>query len=222
MTIRRFVAACLAASAIAAPALSRELVCSHAPPRITVTVRAAEPALDETQTRVQLTEQSRHLLPGNAHTLGLYNAIWRMSAQRQLGTLTESNVPQPRACIRLDHVEVTIEIDTRTIFVARELNPGSCRHAAVLEHERKHQAVDDDVLRRHTPWLREKLARDLAGLFTAKPIRARDLEASQARFLAESDRAINAAWKTINDERERLQRDVDTPEEYARVNTACR
>ena len=92
----------------------------------------------------------------------------------------------------------------------------------MLEHERKHQAVDDDVLRRYTPWLREILARELAGLFTPKPIRARDLNASQTRFVAESDRVINGAWKSINDERERLQREVDTPEEYARVNTACR
>jgi len=220
--IRRLLAAGLIIVASASPALSRELVCSRAAPKITVVVRTTEPTIDETQTRGQLTEQSRHLLTGNAHTLGLYNAVWRMSAQRQLGTLTESNVPQPRACIRLDQVEVTIEIDTRMIFLAKELNPGSCRHAAVLEHERKHQAVDDDVLRRHTPWLRELLARELAGLFTPKPIRARDLNASQTRFVAESDRVINSAWKSINDERERLQREVDTPDEYARVNTACR
>lgn len=220
--IRRLAACCLIAAATATPALARELVCSRAAPKISVVVRAGEPTIDATRTRIQLTEESRHLLPGNAHTLGLYNAIWRMSAQRQLGTLTESNVPQPRACVRLDSVEVTIEIDTRTIFVARELNPGSCRHAAVFEHERKHQAVDDDVLRRNAPWLRQLLARDLTGLFTVRPIRARDLEASQARFVAESDRVINAAWKTINDERERLQREIDTPEEYARVNGACR
>lgn len=220
--IRHLLAAGLIIVASAMPALSRELVCSRAAPKIAVVVRTTEPAIDETQTRGQLTEQSRHLLTGNAHTLGLYNAVWRMSAQRQLGTLTESNVPQPRACIRLDQVEVTIEIDTRMIFLAKELSPGSCRHAAVLEHERKHQAVDDDVLRRRTPWLRELLARELAGLFTSKPIRARDLHASQTRFVAESDRVINSAWKSINDERERLQREIDTPEEYARVNTACR
>ncbi len=220
--IRRLVASALIAIAIATPARSRELVCARDAPRITVIVRTTEPAIDETRTRVQLTEQSRHLLTGNAHTLGLYNATWRMSAQRQLGTLTESNVAQPRACVRLDHVEVTIEIDPRMIFVAQELDPGSCRHAAVLAHERKHQAVDDDVLRRNTPWLRQVLARDLAGLFTPRPIRVRDLAASQARFVGESDRAINAAWKAINDERERLQREIDTPEEYARVNAACR
>ncbi|MBM3523431.1 MAG: hypothetical protein FJX57_10780 [Alphaproteobacteria bacterium] len=208
-------------SLAAASASAQTLVCPHREPRITIEVASPEPRIDRSRSREALGRKSGEQRPGNVHTLGLYSALWRMSASREVASLVESGARENRGCAWLDKVAVRIEASPRLIHMARELKPRSCRYAAVLEHERKHVAVDDAVLAEGVATLRTELPRVLGELRTEQPVPLAGLEDIRRRFIDESETRINALWQAISDERTRRQLDIDSPEEYARVDAQC-
>jgi hypothetical protein len=118
-------------------------------------------------------------------------------------------------------MRVTVAIDPRMIRVARELRPGSCRYRAVVEHELRHQGVDDAVLARRLPWLRAQLERTLADLRSDSPRPDAALDAFGRTLMQQATSRVTAAWQEIVAERDRLQAEIDTPEEYERVRRQC-
>lgn len=204
-----------------APAFAQPLVCPQRNPTITIEVTSPAPRIDRSRSRDTLSRKSIERPTDNVHTLGLYSALWRMTASREVASLVESGGRDNRGCAWLDKVAVRIEASPRLIHMARELRPRSCRYAAVLEHERKHVAVDDAVLAEGIATLRAELPRLLGELRTAQPVPLADLEDVRRRFIDESETRINTLWQAISDERTRRQSAVDSPEEYARVDAQC-
>ncbi len=211
-------AAALAIWLVAAPAAA--LTCPREPLVVTVELRALEPRIDRTMARAELTALSGGPRD-DTHTLGMYAATWTIQSQTQLQYLREEGPRRPRGCVWLSSMRVTVGIDPRVIRVARELRPGSCRYRAVVEHERKHQAVDDAVLARRLPWLRTHLEQALAGLRSESPRPDSALDAFGRTLMQRATRDVTAAWQEIVAERDRLQAEVDTPAEYARVHGQC-
>jgi hypothetical protein len=211
-------AAVLAVWLAAAPAAA--LTCPREPLVVTVELRALEPRIDRTMTRAELTALSG-APRDDTHTLGMYAATWTIQSQTQLQYLREEGPRRPRGCVWLSSMRVTVGIDPRVIRVARELRPGSCRYRAVVEHERKHQAVDDEVLARRMPWLRTHLEQALVGLRSESPRPDAALDAFGRTLMQQATRGVTAAWQEIVAERDRLQAEVDTPAEYARVRGQC-
>ena len=54
-------------------------------------------------------------------------------------------LPDGRFCARLTGAQVTFGFESITVHVAREFPPGSCLHAAILEHEEGHVAISRQV-----------------------------------------------------------------------------
>ncbi len=109
-----------------------------------------------------------------------------------------------------------------TAASASRARRGDSISCSVLEHERRHQAVDDDVLARRLPWLRDHLAGALKGMRTDKPRPVGELEALGGKMVENATKTVTTAWQQLVDERDRLQREVDTPQEYERVRQQCR
>ncbi|MBL8701528.1 MAG: hypothetical protein JNK67_24325 [Alphaproteobacteria bacterium] len=219
------VAAIAIAIALALPApiaAAQALDCPQKPPQITIEIVSPKPRIDRSRTREKLTRESAERPPGDVHTLGLYSALWSMTASREVASLVESGGRENRGCAWLDKVAIRVEARPRLIYLARELQPRTCRYAAVLAHERKHVAVDDAVLAEAAGALSARLADALADLRTPAPVRLTGLDELRRRFIDESESRINAMWQAITDERNRRQRDIDSPEEYARVEAECR
>lgn len=220
--MRAAIAFALVAALWVGTAAAQPLVCPQKPARLTIEVASPQAKIDRSRSRDALTRDSNLRPPGRVHTLGLYSALWSMTASREVASLVESGASENRGCAWLDKVAIRIEAAPRLIYLARELQPRSCRHAAVLEHERKHVAVDDAVLAEGIAMLRARLPGILADLRTAEPVKRDTLTALRQHFIDESETRINALWQEISDERNRRQRDVDSPEEYARVDAQCR
>lgn len=197
------------------------LTCPRDKPEITLELQAIEPTIDRTMPRAELTALSG-ATRDNTHTLGMYGATWTIQSQSQLQYLKEQGTRRPRGCVWLSNLRLTVTIDPRQIRIARELRPDTCRYRSVMEHERKHQAVDDDVLARRLPWLRDVVEREVASLRSDKPQPEAALDEFGRQLMERATKAVTTAWQQLVAERDRLQAAVDTPEEYERVRRQCR
>lgn len=99
-------------------------------------------------------------------------------------------------CIYLDKVTASFGWRAHDIYVANNLQPGSCLYNAVLAHEREHAAINDDVLRAYAPRvkaaLEEALAREMPAFEKSRGNAVKEvidrLDASTAKVLADFER----------------------------------
>jgi hypothetical protein len=153
--------------------------------------------------------------PSQAHrTIGLTQANFGHRSSIEVKGL-EDRVGY-RACVR-PRVNVELHVRQLTVYVAREYASDPCRARAIREHEQRHVDV-------YTGYARESaaaLASQLSAIVGTKPLLASSVDEAQRRL----DRRVQDTLDAFMRESERTlairQAHVDTPEEYARVGTAC-
>lgn len=151
----------------------------------------------------------------SGQVLGLAHATfgerWQIGAQYS---------PQPGGmfCAALSKLTVSFGFQERIVYVARDLPPGSCIQREVLNHEMKHVAVDEALLREFMPTFRRRVEAVVARQGT---IRARGQDQAMALLRQPIDTAIRALMQDFSREREKRQMKVDTLEEYRRVSKSC-
>jgi hypothetical protein len=189
--------------AMSAPAAA---ACPSPRAAVTIDVQAGDPVIDNS-----LPQPALQQIAGSAHhagrTLGLYKAelkeTWRVDL-RQRRDASET-------CRWVHSVSLTLVLAERRIYVVRARRPGTCAYDAVLAHERKHQAVDDALIREFVPRLRRAIEAALPpGAAASEEALTQPISAAIQRELA----AMSAA-------RAARQAAVDTPHEYRRVRAAC-
>jgi len=205
-----FGVACRAVPLAAAPA------CPVSAATITLDASAAEPAIDNS-----LTQPALQALAGGAHhqgrTQGLYRAEFALRSRVDFARTGQGD----SACVWIEKLALEIAIVERKIYVVRKRRPGSCAYESVLAHERKHQAVDDELLREETSLIRRGLEEALAALPPASPVPRAEEDAARARLAAAVKTALARVLKTLDAERKVRQAAIDTPQEYRRVAAAC-
>jgi hypothetical protein len=204
-----------AALCLLLPASAAALDCRQGQPRVTLTKNIPLPKLDNTLTQPQL-----QAMPTNSGHRGRALGLYRGDLVSEFESRLVIERQGSDACVRLESVELRVAMPVRTIYVLRERRPGTCEYNAVLEHERKHQAVDDAVIGEHIPRL-QRLMQAAAQRVSAQRIRPGEEKAAQQRLDSELKAALNQASKTLEQERSARQLAIDTPQEYARVTAAC-
>jgi hypothetical protein len=115
----------------------------------------------------------------------------------------------PRVDVGLDYVPIVV-------YVGREFAPGTCAYREVLAHEMRHLKSYQAML----PTVGETVRAKLANRYAGKPLFART---GQARGMLQNE--IDAVWLPyVRNEMariERLQLEIDTPQEYARLSKVC-
>lgn len=121
-----------------------------------------------------------------------------------------------RACVR-PSVKVELYVKPITVYVAREYEGDPCRSAVIREHEQRHVNVYTGYAREAANRLESELANAIGrtpffGASVAEAQRGVDRRLGEllTAFMRESERTLA--------QRQAL---VDTPEEYARVTSAC-
>jgi hypothetical protein len=121
-----------------------------------------------------------------------------------------------RACAR-PRVHVELFVRPMTVYVASEYAGDPCRARTIREHEQRHV----DVYSGYAGEAVSKLTRQLNAVVGDEPHFANTVGEAQRRL----DRRIAGALEAFMRESERTlatrQAQVDTPEEYARVTSAC-
>jgi hypothetical protein len=151
----------------------------------------------------------------NGHILGL--ALAKFGENSQLGALVQP-MGDGTYCGGANVLTVTFGFQERTIYVARELPQGTCIHNEVLNHEMRHIAVDEQLLRDFGPTIKNRLEATLAQV---KPVRARSKDQAMRALRQPVDAALRQLMQEFGRERERRQAPVDTVAEYERVSRSC-
>jgi hypothetical protein len=122
------------------------------------------------------------------------------------------------ACAHVDKVDVTIGYRNVTVYVPHEVAEGSCGFQQVMTHEQKHIAVNRAILAEYQPILEKKLKDYLRlnGVFKEEnPEYAENLLHQHLQSI------LSDISSQISLENQRRQRDVDNPQEYAKVGGSC-
>lgn len=145
-----------------------------------------------------------------------------MSGGLQLKTDVEISweTNQRTACFWYKKVDVYMHIDP-TIYIASAYPPGSCRYAAILEHEKKHVLADRMVARDWRPKVEVYIQRQVDKVGTIGPYPATNVQETRQNMTNFIAKAMEAVSKPVNEDRMRRQQAIDNRAEYDRVNALC-
>ncbi|MGE4351838.1 MAG: hypothetical protein AB7E52_06585 [Bdellovibrionales bacterium] len=132
--------------------------------------------------------------------------------------LRQQHMPDGAYCSQVQKVDAEIGYHTITIYIANEFPEGSCAYQTILTHERKHVAVNNAILKEYIPKIQQRLQSYLKinGRFVV-PNKAYAEKTLRERLTA----IIQEVSKEMLEENKRRQRLIDSPQEYAKNNTAC-
>jgi hypothetical protein len=201
---------------LAAPALAQPRCKPVADPVVRLDFVQPKPTVDS-MPMAELRLMSRDGLGEHEQTLGLYKAELRTGMKVEFSTAGDNTA----ACIALRDVAIDIRLVERRIYLARELQRGTCRYDATLAHEQQHARIDDTVFARELPAVKEAIVRAAAENGLVGPVAVRDLPAHRADIGERMQRALRHELDRVNEIRRREQGGIDTPESYRREAQRC-
>jgi hypothetical protein len=182
-----------------------------------VTVLPLLPAVQETHSASyhELSRKMKQALKPGLDTMGLSSSRLDSKYHFDFKVLHLSG----RYCYYLTSIEAQFGYDYRLVQIASEVPEGSCVYDEIRKHEYKHVAVDQSVVLDNFSYVTSQLQAFGRSLGVVEA--GSDQEAERRL-----DSALHAAMQPILAHvaalRTAAQDRVDTPQEYARVEQACR
>ena len=126
------------------------------------------------------------------------------------------------ACVHLKHIKLTFYAKP-TIHIASNFRRGSCEYSAVFAHEKKHVREVQKFVREFGPKMKNKLAREILPSTQTQygPIDADKVENAQEKIQEDIFTALEEYQQEIMPILAERQQAIDSPEEYARVDSKC-
>lgn len=194
-------------SVCAVPAFAVPTACSgDSLPRLEIVARLAQPALDRTTARAELTQIAELSRPGEAD--GLTDFQFRGDVQ----TFADGR----KGACPVGAVRVEIAPERAFVYIAREVEENSCRFKAVFDHEMKHVMLAQQALDKHSSRLRRKLREGIAtaARTDGQPLDQESLAAFVDGVVRETLEGIKADYRAGNEA-------LDTDEEARRLASMC-
>lgn len=195
-------------------------------PQITVSAVGLDRGIDHTKSVRDLnafkpqTSPSPYGMGADTYIQGLAKGGVSVQGQYQFSGHEYPSLSQ--GCLFVDKVNITITLDS-TIFIAREYKEGTCFYKAVLEHERKHRAVDRALVNKYSNIIVKAVNNTMKTIGYAQgPFDSSQKEAIQARIANVVGSILSQYGDNFSVERERMQTNVDTLTEYDRVHALCK
>jgi hypothetical protein len=188
-----------------------------AEPVVRLEFRQPKPELDTTRGVAELRVMSRQALSEHDRALGLYRTELRSALKVDYQTTNQRD----HVCLAARQAIVEIEYLDRVIYLARELQRGTCPYDVTLAHERKHASIDDRVLSRELPKLKSAVTRAMEDGGVVGPIAARNVAAYRDDLFERIQRVFQDELDRIERIRRREQASIDTPTAYRRESERC-
>jgi hypothetical protein len=148
-------------------------------------------------------------------TVGLTQARLSYTTNIQVRGIEERS--SGKVCVR-PTVHVDVSISPINVYVASEYRDDKCKHEAILEHEQKHVAVNNAYVAEVAPKLQAELSRAVG----SKVLYAGSMASGEEEIKRTVSDVLAAFMDSSERELAERQNAIDTPEEYARVEAACR
>lgn len=155
-----------------------------------------------------------------SHVGGLMSGELRTTSNMNL--MTETYQGFGATCLMINKITVKINVNP-TIYIAREYPRGSCMYNSIFEHEKKHVQVDRIIVNKYIELIGHALNEHFKKIgFKAGPVPSNFVRDAQNKLTDQSNLIVSEHTKRMNDERKKLQQNIDSLEEYNRVNNACK
>lgn len=184
-------------------------------PRIKVMVKVVGPTQDQKYNIAELSKRwnitERPGMERYIYTFGVADADLNGKAKLNVQTIGDES----HWCGKVTDASILINwpID---VHIASEFVPGSCVYRSVLEHEYLHVALDQKLL----PELERRLEKGFRELFS-KTFWGSSETAVTGAMHDQGDKVIQEILAAFQEERDARQLEIDTPEEYDRVDALC-
>lgn len=122
-------------------------------------------------------------------------------------------------CMSYNTIDVDIQLQPK-IYVAKEFNHGMCS-LKVLEHEKKHVTVDRQVINKYTKLMGKAVQKAVNEAGVIGPYPQERLPDLQTMMTSHINNAITSVELMMTNEMNNLQQQVDSLDEYNRVNKYC-
>lgn len=199
------------------------------PPVVNIKVSEGPIRFDTDKTRQQLTDMRAEspiyspYSPDELHNNlvgGMMSGVLRLD--HKMNFVQHYNPDTGDGCLYLDDVEVQLHLSPK-VYIAKEFSKDECWFREIFAHELKHLDVDRAISEEYQTRIQHALgmALDVPGTYWSGPTAKRDMQTAKARIKDQVEAILNAAFKSMSEERAYKQRYVDTPEEYAAINNAC-
>lgn len=198
------------------PAMAQKQRCPSVPdPEFRLDVKRPAPAIVRQRSSAELRNMSA--FEGHDATLGLYASQLKTSMRLNYQMREQSGT----TCLSIADAEITIAYAERTIYVARELQPGTCSYDVTLDHERRHARTDDEVLDSEIPRLKRALIDAVRKIDVVGPIPSKSVAAERDALGRTLQQTLEKATARMEEVRRTAQGKLDTPDAYRRDNARC-
>ena len=188
---------------------------SH-PPKVTVTQMLPAPLEDHTTSYHDLTkEMSWKKMKPEEDAMGVSSSNLGYEVQSQLKLVTHGG----QTCVYLTSLDVQFGYTRRLVQIAAEVPERSCMYNEIKEHEYKHVAVDNGIVRDNFTTVTAKIQSFAA---TYKPMETSDSEAAKKALAQALKAELKPVLRHLDELANAAQEKVDTETEYKRVDNACR
>jgi hypothetical protein len=168
---------------------------------------------DDSQSIAALTLKGGSALATH-RTFGLTTAVFGQNTDIQLNVV--DNRGDSRSC-GTPRVHIELSMQPVIVYVASELAAQPCEHDVTLSHEMKHV----EVFRETLELAARDLERDFPDAIGVQLRQARNPDELRQRFVVSVRNYLAQFMRDRERTLDERQAAVDSPEEYARVSTAC-
>lgn len=193
-------------------------------PRIEVVTTDTKVKYDHTKTQEQLDKFDVSTLSPygrniRTHVGGLMNG--EVSLVQNTAIMKETYPSANAGCLYVHKITVKIHINP-TIYIAKDYSKSGCMYHAIMEHEKKHIAVDRDIINKYAPIIESGLKTFLKkNNYAYGPFNAGDLAGSEQKIRDIIQGKVKQYANKMSDERQARQQAVDSLQEYERVRMLC-
>lgn len=185
----------------------------------------------ETRIRYNFTKSQNELTRMETDTISPYGGNVRthvgglmkgeVSVSQNIRFYHETYAHVRAGCLYLDTIKVDI-VTKPTIYIARNHREGTCMHKSIMEHEKLHVAVDQQLVAKYKTLLKDALEEGVRKIGASHgPFPISKLQTQQENLQLYLQDIVKKYSDALTKERKERQQAVDNLEEYERVQNRC-
>jgi hypothetical protein len=189
--------------------------CSFRMPKIEVTTQFDGPTLDRSQTSASLSASL-----GNTSSEFTTQGLTRTKSyvKRNI-SVSFTSMQDGQLCANIEHISVLVALEgPAQVYVASEVEPGSCRDRVTIEHEQLHINHAFEAQQKTKRAIEQDLPGELRRLL---PVVVPDGEQAATMIGMRIDRLIEQISAPIDAEKSAKDRAIDTRESYRYLTSLC-